>query len=45
MNKTKKNFIFALVGLSILMMTAVSVSADEEPSLIAPIPDIIDDQI
>lgn len=38
MNKTKKNFIFALVGLFVLMMTAASVSANEEPNLIAPSP-------
>jgi hypothetical protein len=43
MNKTKKNFIFALVGLSILMMTAASVSADEEPILIAPNPNTTED--
>jgi hypothetical protein len=39
MNKNKKNFIFALVGLSVLMMAASSVSANEEPNLIAPSPD------
>jgi hypothetical protein len=43
MNKTKKNFIFALVGLSILMMTAASVSADAEPNLIAPNPNTTED--
>jgi len=36
MNKTKKSCIFALLGLFVLMMTAVSVNADEEPNLIAP---------
>ena len=36
MNKTKKNCIFALLGLFVLMMTAASVNADEEPNLIAP---------
>ena len=30
MNKTKKNCIFALLGLFVLMMTAASVSADED---------------
>jgi hypothetical protein len=39
MNKTKKNFILALVGLFVLMMTAASVSANEEPNLITPSPD------
>jgi len=30
MNKIKKNCLFAMVGLSVLMMTAVSVSASDE---------------
>jgi hypothetical protein len=36
MNKTKKNCIFALLGLFVLMMTAASVSADEndEPGIL-----------
>ena len=38
MNKNKKSCIFALLGLFVLMMTAVSVNADEEPNLIAPNP-------
>ena len=43
MNKTKKNFILALVSLFMLMMTAASVSADDEPNLIAPSPDTNED--
>ena len=36
MNKMKKNCLFALVGLSVLMMTAASVSArdDDEPEVV-----------
>ena len=48
MNKTKKNFVYTLIGICVLMMVASSVSAaeeetriiDEEPNLIAPYPDI-----
>ena len=38
MNKTKKKCIFALLSLFVLMMTAASVNADEDPNLIAPNP-------
>jgi len=38
MNKTKKNYILALVSLFVLMMTEASVNADDEPNLISPGP-------